>query len=275
MKISFFKKAPRVMAAALSTVICLTAVSSNAFAQNNQGRNNNEVLFVSDPDFWSEISALAEQNTEFRTVVSAETEASVSPLYADKDYSVLYQDDNFTLGISFVGAQEMAALENNGEATLIYEEEYVEGDYRYVDKIYYSPVSSPSRSIEYYDWWGTHEVYYELKKDPGQSMHLGTMKIEGRFILNPSQNSAIVDDDSVKCTTTKIGSDTYPQVFSGKPTCESDLSAANSSFRYAKITYSAVFYKADGVLDLHTMSLTVNSQNIAKVECDHSTVTTH
>lgn len=214
-------------------------------------------------------SAYAAPKPEVGAVVSAEASANDTPLYKAGNDNILYQDDYFTLGVSPDETLETTALTEDGEPVLVSREEYVEGDYRYVDEIYCRQISSLSRSLEKYNWWGTHKVYYELNQDPGYSILLGTMKIEGTFTVDADQDIAVVDGDTVKCTTTKNGTDTYPIIYSDKPTCRSDVSDENGQPRYARVTYRSDFIKAAGVRDIHYMSFTVDSNNKAYVSCYH------
>lgn len=241
MKHTFLKKAIFSAGAA----ICVFSLGISAFAAESQRSKNNS------------------------TVMSASANITDPVLYEADGYSVLYQDEFFSLGVGQTEIIESNALDEVGEPVLVSRNEYVEGDYRYVDEIYCQPLNSPLRSLKTVNWWGTHEVYYESELADGLSMHPGTMRIEGTFYLDEDQNVAYVDDKSVKCTTTKSNSGKYPIILEGDPECNSDISIGSKSPRFATISCSVVFVKAAGVRDTHNMVLAVSSNNKAEVKCNH------
>ncbi len=248
MKKLFFSKA-----SLAAVALCVSALSITAFASQLQGNGT----AIDESGSLSPIST-----TRF-----AEAKATDKPLYETEDGAVLYQDNTFTLCASPVNTCETTAFEENGEPFLVERKEYVDGDYRYVDEIYCQQIASPARSLDYWVWTGTHEVYYEISNNGG--IHLATMKIEGTYAVNENQNIAIVDEDSVKCTTTKYVNGTYPKLTELKPRCESDISNGAGNPRSARISYVVLFEKTSSDCDVHPMYMEVNSKNICKVICDH------
>lgn len=179
-------------------------------------------------------------------------------------YEVFRQDELNTLAKQIDG-YEVEPDPDDSEFTLVSTNEYVDGDYRYVDMLYKCDTGARSSSI----WWdGWHKVYYE--PNSSESIHLATMHIKSLFYYSESQNSVLVDEDTIKCDTDKIVTQKYPIITEEKPTYTSDRGGAFGSKRYAYVEYKADFEKSNGIHDKHSMRLIVYSDGTAKVADNYS-----
>ncbi|MDE7230693.1 MAG: hypothetical protein K2N56_09455, partial [Oscillospiraceae bacterium] len=130
------------------------------------------------------ISAFAAESKGNKTEVSASAKATDPVLYVKDGFSIIYEDENFSIGVREIGLSEVLELEELGEPVLVSRNEYVDGDYRYVDEVYCQTVNSSEGSLKESVFIGTHELYYDLGLPDGKSMHLGTMRIGGTFYLD-------------------------------------------------------------------------------------------
>ena len=257
MKNIFFRK---MGLTATAIAVCVSTLGVSAFAAIGQNSGADILTNTVTPD------SNFQENSGIRY---AEADVSAQPLGETKDGMVLYQDDLYGLVARPLDTHGTTAIPTSGEysePTLVERNEYIEGDYKYIDEIYCQQIASPSRSLDYWIWYGTHEVYYDISDDSG--IHLATMKIEGTFAVDASQDMAYVDPDSVKYNIEKYVNDIYPKIDESKPVCTSGIQNGVNP-RSARIEYVARFYKTSSSLDIHPMYMEVNSKNICKVICDH------
>lgn len=166
---------------------------------------------------------------------------------------------------------EPEPVPDDSELTLISTNEYVDGDYRFVDKLYALNAESLTRSVSGTDsdWRAaSHEVYYEPKNS--KSVYLGRMYIKAYFTWNEKENSVIADDRTIEYRTTKESSYTYPIVTDYEPE-SGDNRGGIFGKKYAFVEYSADFEKASGKIDRHTVRLTVDSDGTAHNESSYGT----
>ncbi|MDE7230695.1 MAG: hypothetical protein K2N56_09465 [Oscillospiraceae bacterium] len=218
------------------------------------------------------ISAFAADSKGEKTVVSASAKVTDPVLYVKDGFSIIYEDKNFSIGVRELGLPEVLELEELGEPVLISRNEYVDGDYRFVDEIYCQTGNYSSRSPKNDFYSGIHEVYYEPDLPDGKSMHLATMQIDAFVCTDADQDYASVYPDSIKCTTNKIGSDTYPIITEGDHTHKDCFSLGSGLPRFAIVTYPVIIEKADGVRDRHVMMFFVSSDGRTDVHCEHYAV---
>lgn len=253
MKHTFIKKSFAAICAAAACILPLEASSSFA-AQN---ADSSEFSGASDPILYEKGS-------------SGFFGASDPILYEKDGISVLYEDKNLTLGVIGESDTNLSAdIVEYGEPVLTSINEYVEGDYRFVDKVYHTQVNSPSRSLKRDLITGKHEVYYE--PDLGEnSMHLATMEIEAVFYTNEAQHVAYVDEETINCKTTKLVNDFYPFILEDTPVYHSNIKIPGyDSICFASVEYTVDFVKAAGIFHTHEMTLVVGSNGKSEVQFKH------
>ncbi|MDE7230694.1 MAG: hypothetical protein K2N56_09460, partial [Oscillospiraceae bacterium] len=82
-------------------------------------------------------------------------------------------------------------------------------------------------------------------------------------------NFAYVAEKTIKCSTEKKGSGTYPITHENDHEYRSDFSLGSELPRVAIVTYSVDFEKADGVSDRQVMMFLVGSDGQTDVHCEH------
>lgn len=194
------------------------------------------------------------------TAVSAVAAPQAQLVEKDGVHYEVYQQDQFNTVAKQIDGYEVEEAPDDGEYTLVSTNEYVDGDYRYIDKLYVANTTARMSDT----WWeGTHEVVYE----PGvESIHLAKMRVKGHFYWSESQNFIIVDEDTIEYDTTKYIDQTYPIVTEYTPTCDSNKGGNFGGDKYAYIEYKVCFEKSKGIRDTHTMRLIVNVKGKAHVE---------
>lgn len=173
----------------------------------------------------------------------------------------VYQQDPFNTIARQIDGYEAEKTPDDNEFTLVSTNEYVDGDYRYVDKLFRYDNKTRMQDT----WWeGWHEVYYE--PDTMESMHLATMRVKGHFFWSESQNYVIVDEDSVEYGTTKLIDQKYPVITPHAPVCKSNQGGSWGGSKYAQIEYRVDFEKSKGFYNTHTMKLIVNVKGEAEIK---------
>lgn len=199
------------------------------------------------------------------TAVSAVAAPQAQLVEKDGVHYEVYQQDQFNTVAKQIDGYEVEEAPDDSEFTLVSTNEYVDGDYRYVDMLYRCGTGARSSGI----WWeGWHKVYYE--PDSSESIHIATMYLKGLFHCSEKQNSVQVDEDTIDYKTDKIVTQKYPIINDKEPTYESDCGGAFGSKRYAYIEYQADFEKSYGIHDKHIMRLRVFPDGTAEVVDNYS-----
>lgn len=197
------------------------------------------------------------------TAVGAVATAQTKIVEKDGIHYEVYQQDRFNTLMRQIDGYEVEEVPDESDFTLVSTNEYVDGDYRYVDTLFKYDNGARSSSI----WWnGRHDVYYAPPSTDG--IHLATMRIKGRYIYSEKQNIAFVDEDAIEVEAINHVDQTYPIITERKPTYESDQGGLFGGKRYAYIDYAVDFEKSRGDHDLHIMQLIVYSDGTAEVNTD-------
>ena len=201
------------------------------------------------------------------SVRSAIARITDPPLEETESGTILYRDDHFTIGVRPADIHETAVPEEIGKPALVEKNEYIEGGYKYVDEIYCQQIASPLRSLKYWSWRRTREIY-DITGD--SSIHIATLSVKGTFYIGESQDFASIDSDSVEYTAEKHIGGTYPVISAGQPVCRSGIENDKGEPRYARIEITFNLDNASSS-DTYPMCIEVNSKNICKAESGNIT----
>lgn len=178
----------------------------------------------------------------------------------------VYQQDQFNTVAKQIDGYEVdlgKTPPSESEFTLVNTNEYVDGDYRYVDNLFKSNYDKET-GLKNAWWEAWHEIYYEPDSD--DSTHLATMHLEGRFFIIENQNVAYVDDDIIVYETIKSADQTYPIVTDIKKDFASEQDDLFEGKRYAYIEYKADVEISESEHKTHTVKLVVTSDGAGHIE---------
>lgn len=229
----------------------LSAIKSSVMSQVNQSEEDipmKKMRFIKPLVIAAIVTALTAA-----TAISSIAATQPQIVEIDGKMWEVYQQDALR-GVARCLEEEPAEkAPDDSEFTLVSTNEYTEGDYRYVTKLFRAESNAGLNAV----WWhGQKEVYYE----PGSEncLLLATMDIKALFHRSEAQDIIVVDGSTVECRTTKHIDQTYPIITDVDITYKSDQGGYWGGNKYAYVKYTIDVEKAAGKHNSHSMELVVN-----------------
>ena len=229
----------------------ISAIKSSVMSQVNQSE---EDISMKKSSFIKPL-VIAATVTALTAATAISSIAATQPQTVEIDGKMweVYQQDEFRGMAKCFEEEPDKEIPDDSEFTLVSTNEYTEGDYRYVTKLFKAESSARTTSV----WWhGWKEVYYE----PGNqySLHLATMDVWAIFYRSEEQNVIFVDEDTIECTTKRHIDQKYPIITDKDITYKSDQGGYWGGNKYAYVKYTIDVEKAAGKHDNHSIELVVN-----------------
>lgn len=229
----------------------LSAIKSSVLSQVNQSE---EDIPMKKTSFIKPL-VIAATITALTAATAISSVAATQPKIVEIDGKMweVYQQDEFRGMAKCLEEEPTEEAPDDSEFTLVSTNEYTEGDYRYVTKVFKAESHVRSSFI----WWhGQKEVYYE--PDNSNSIHLSTMDIWADFFRSEEQDVIFVDEDTIICETEKLVDQTYPIITDKDITYKSNQGGYWGGNKYAYVKYSTDIEMSNDYHNTHSVELVVN-----------------